>query len=158
MGIEGMIRRGGHHSVRGHLGAAGQCRIPAVEGVARAGGGGQRAIGAVVGHFFAVCADRTAVGLKGHGALFGFPTGIERAARRVVHLCVGDDPGAAGLGCEPSGKVVAWAGGGGQCSVGFSIGHGHACFAHLAAVGVEVHRVGDGLGRDRPDDLPLICV
>ena len=157
-GVEGMVRRGGHHCIFGHLGAAGQCRIPAVEGVARAGGDGERAVGAVVGHFFALCADRAAVGVKGHGVLVSFPMGIERAARRVAHHCVGGDLRSAGLGRVPAGKSVARAGGGGQAAVSFAVGDGFALCGDRAAVGVEVHRVGDGLGRDRIGDLPLIIV
>ena len=160
-GVEGMILRDSHHSIFGHPGAAGFFRVPAVKGVARVCGLRQclgAGIGFAIGHGLACCADRAAVGVEGHGVLVSFPMGIERAARRAAHHCAGDDFRSAGQFRIPAVEGVAHAGGGGQCSVGFSIGHGHACFAHHAAVGVEVHRVGDGLGRDRPDDLPLIYV
>ena len=160
-GVEGMILRDSHHSIFGHPSAAGFCCVPAVKGVARVCGLRQypgAGIGFAIGHGLACCADRAAVGVEGHGVFLGRPMGIERAARRVAHRCTVDDLRSAGLGRVPVGKSVARAGGGGQAAVSFAVGDGFALCGDRAAVGVEVHRVGDGLGRDRPDDLPLIFV
>ena len=51
---------------------------------------------------------------------------------------------AAAFPCIPAVKVVACAGGRGQCAVGAAAGHHLACRADLAAVGVKPHGFGRG--------------
>ena len=146
-GVEGMILRDSHHSIFGHPGAAGFCCVPAVKGVARVCGLRQypgAGIGFAIGHGLACCADRTAVGVKGHGVLPGRPAGVEGVDAKGGDLRGGGYFFSAGLCCEPAVEGVARAGGGWEGTVGVSVGDGFAGAADCAAGGSEVHLFGAG--------------
>ena len=139
-GVEGVVFPVGDLGEAGHPVAVGLGGVPAAEGIARPGGGGQSAVGLAVGDGLAGLAHAAAVGVKGDGGALHLPEGVKGVVIVVGHLGFGVDDVAA-LGADAPGReLVARAGGGGQVAVGLAVGDGLGGLAHRAAVGVE----GDG--------------
>ena len=159
MRVQDMVGGGGNCGAIVHLGAAGFLGIPAVKGVTpRACGVGQGRVCAAIGCRSACHADRAAVGIQGYRIFFGYPVGIQGGGWICAH---GGGCGyfcAAAFPCIPAVKVVACAGGRGQCAVGFADGHVFTFCADRAAVGIKSYGVSDRRGRDRTGSLCLIAV
>ena len=105
--------------------------------------------------------DPAAVGIKDYQIFLGYPVGIQFGGR----ICA--DGGGFGYFCAagffgiPAVKVVACAGGRGQCAVFFADGHRCACRADPAAVGIksyEVRRGRDRTGSPCPIAVPAAVV
>ena len=99
MGVEGLVCRDLNLCACRDLLPAGLARIPAVEGVADAGEGGQRAVLILIGNGLAVRVHRnsTVVGVKAHGVGVRPPPGIEG----LVSGIRGGDLGHGAAGAAP---------------------------------------------------------
>ena len=168
MGVQDMVLGGGNGGVTVHLGAVGLIGIPAVKVVAPcAYGAWQEIVFAAVGccvtfcaDLSACCVDLAAVGIKGYQIFLGYPVGIQCGGWICADGGVFVHLGAAGFFGIPAVKVVACAGGRGQCAVGFADSHVFTFRADCAAVGVKLHGFGRGAGffREGKGGFQLVVV
>ena len=148
VGVQGVVRGVGDIAAGFDPAATLRGGKPADKTEALPHGGGQGAIGAVIGDSFRLGVHGAAIGIEGDCDGIVIPVGIQGVVAGGRDRGGGIHSGPAGGGGVPAVKGAARPGGGGQGAVGGAGGDGHIAGADTAAAGIQIDGAVRGIDPD----------